>query len=516
MLPFMKKPMMLMILDGWGYAPDSDSNAISLAKKPNLDKILANYPSVLIKTCGKDVGLPAGVMGNSEVGHLNIGAGRVVYQGLTRIDKSIEDEDFYKLPLLVEAFDNAKKTGKKVHLYGLLSDGGVHSHISHFEAVIKLAGDKKFTNLYVHPFFDGRDTAPMVGDKFLEQLLGFFKKHGTGKIGSMSGRYYAMDRDNRWDRVERAYDVLTIGTPYKEGVDPVEYVKQSHAAGKGDEFIEPVCINKEGLIQDGDTVIFMNFRSDRAREITNAFMSKDFKSFNRKKVVTLGGYYCMMEYDEKFGLPVLFPNDELKNVFGEIVSKNNLKQLRIAETEKYAHVTFFFNGGKELKFEGEDRILIDSPKEVATYDLKPEMSAPMVGQKMLEALDKNIYDVVILNFANCDMVGHTGIIPAAVKAVETVDTWAGKIIDKVVAMGGMVFLTADHGNAEKMRDEDGNPHTAHTTNDVKFVIITGDIKSKTDLNLRKDGRLADIVPTMLQYMGIKQPAEVTGKSIVIK
>ena len=508
----MKKPVMLMILDGWGYNTDTKSNAVYSAKTPNLDKLISEYPNTLIKCSGLDVGLPRGFMGNSEVGHLNIGAGRIVYQELTRIDKSIEDGIFFENQEILKAFNKAKENNSKLHLMGLLSDGGVHSHINHLEAFIKLAKKLNFKDLIVHPFFDGRDTAPKIGHVFLKKLLGFFKENGVGSIGSMSGRYYAMDRDKRWERVQRAYDALVLGTPVSN-MDPVEYILDNHNRGIGDEFIEPASFNKNAVMSDNDVVIFFNFRADRAREITMALTSKDFTGFKRTKFPKLSYYVCMTEYDEKINLPIAFPKQNLSNLFGEIISNNGLKQLRIAETEKYAHVTFFFNGSKETAFQGEDRVLIDSPKEVATYDLKPQMSAFQVTERLIKEIDRDYYDFIVVNYANCDMVGHTGVFNAAVKAVETVDECVGIVVKKILEKGGAVFLTADHGNAEKM-EERGSPHTAHTTGDVRIVLISPGAAT-SNMKLRQ-GRLADIMPTILDYMGLKIPKEVTGTDIIVR
>ena len=509
----MIKPVVLMILDGWGYNESKDNNAVYSACTPNLDKFVLENPNTFLKCSGLDVGLPKGLMGNSEVGHLNIGAGRVVYQDLTKIDKAIEDGSFFNNQNILKAFNMAKLKKSKVHLMGLLSDGGVHSHISHVEALIELSSKSNFKDLIVHAFFDGRDTAPKIGDVFLSQLLSMFKKHGLGKLGSCSGRYYSMDRDNRWERVKRGYDVMVNGLPFTNQA-PLEYVKANHSKDVGDEFIEPVCFDKDAVVSDNDVVVFFNFRADRAREITRVFIEEDFKGFDRVKKPALSYFLCMTEYDNKFKLPVAFDKQGLNNIMGEVISKNGLKQLRIAETEKYAHVTFFFNGGKETPFDGEDRLLINSPKEVATYDLKPEMSAYEVTEKLLQEINKDKYDFIVVNYANCDMVGHTGSFNATVKAVETVDACAGKIVNAVVENGGAVFLTADHGNAEKMKEK-GEPHTAHTTGDVRFVLIAGDKQRPAGIKLNK-GRLADIMPTILDFMGINIPSEVTGVSLIEK
>lgn len=505
----MKKPIVLMILDGWGYSDVKQDNAICSANTPNLDKYIQDYPSTFLKCSGLDVGLPKGFMGNSEVGHLNIGAGRIVYQELTRIDKSIEDGDFFTNKNIVKAFETAKNNKSKIHLLGLLSDGGVHSHINHVEAFFELSKRSGFKDIVVHPFFDGRDTAPKIGDTYLQKIYDMISKYDLGSIGCVSGRYYAMDRDKRWERVERAYNALVCGKPFTKET-PLDYVRQSHEKDIGDEFIEPVCFDPGKTISDGDVVIFYNFRADRAREITTALTFKDFSGFNREKLPKISYYLCMTDYDEKFTLPVAFPKQNLSNIMGEVLANNGLKQLRIAETEKYAHVTFFFNGGKEEPFKGEDRVLINSPKEVATYDLKPQMSALEVTERLLKEIDRDFYDVIVVNYANCDMVGHTGFFDAAVQAVETVDSCSNRIIQKVLQKSGTVFLTADHGNVEKMK-ENGEPHTAHTTNDVRFLVI--DDKDK-NIKLKKSGKLADIMPTMLHFMGIKVPQEVTGEDLI--
>lgn len=507
----MRKPYILMILDGFGYSPKREDNAIAQAKTPNIDKFLKNYPHSLLKASGLDVGLPKGIMGNSEVGHTNIGAGRIVYQDLTRIEQSIEDGSFVKNRELNKAFEIATKKGSKVHLMGLLSDGGVHSHIRHLEEIIKIAQKRKFKHLVVHPIFDGRDTAPQIGEKYLKKLLLMFKKYKTGTLGSLAGRYFTMDRDTRWDRILKGYNAMVMGKPLMEA-DPINYIKEQHKKGNGDEFIEPVCCDPKNNIQDNDAVIFFNFRSDRARQITRALTEKKFNGFKYKKRPKLSYYVCMTEYDETFKLPVAFPSPELKNTLGEVVSKHGLRQLRIAETEKYAHVTFFFNGGSEVKFKKEDRILIKSPRDVETYDQKPEMSARGITERLLKELDKDKYDLIIMNFANCDMVGHTGKFKETVKAVEVVDECVGKIVSKVLSKDGVVALTADHGNAELMRDKYGKPITAHTTNPVPFLVISDEIKK--DKKKIKDGRLSDIMPTLLNLMNITPPAEITGQDLL--
>jgi 2,3-bisphosphoglycerate-independent phosphoglycerate mutase len=505
----MKKPNVLMILDGWGYSEKKDYNAISLANTNNLDFFIKKYPGTFLSCSGLDVGLPYGFMGNSEVGHLNIGAGRIVYQDLTRINKVIEDGSFFKNKNLIKALNIAKEKKSRVHLMGLLSDGGVHSMIDHLDAFLAFFKKNDFSDVIIHPIFDGRDTEPMAGKKYLETLYSYFKKYGLGKIGTLSGRYYTMDRDKRWERIKKTYDVLVNKKPLKD-LDPISYIEESHKKGVGDEFIEPVCLDEKLSIEDNDVVIFYNFRSDRARQITKVLTNKKIKEFNREKFPNISYFLCMTEYDETYNLDLMFEKQKLKNTMGEVISNNNLKQLRIAETEKYAHVTFFFNGGVEKEFKNEDRILVNSPKDVATYDLKPEMSANEVTEKLLKVLDNNTYDFIVINYANCDMVGHTGKLDATIKAVETVDKCSKKIIDKVLSLEGRVFLTADHGNAEKMIYKN-QPHTAHTTSKVRFLTIAKDLK-QSNIILR-EGILADIMPTILDCMKIDIPKEVIGKTL---
>ncbi len=507
----MPKPHILMILDGFGYRSETKDNAIAEAKTPNIDGLLKQYPNGLLGASGLDVGLPDGVMGNSEVGHTNIGAGRVVYQDLTRIEKSIEDGSFLENEEINKAFDKATENNSKLHIMGLLSDGGVHSHINHLEEIIKIAKKRNFTNLVVHPIFDGRDTAPMIGDKFLQQLLDMFEKHGVGALGSLAGRYYTMDRDTRWDRIEKGYNAMVLGTPILEG-DPIEYIKKSHENGKGDEFIKPICTDPTNTIDDNDSVIFFNFRSDRTRQITKALNKSDFAGFERKKTPKLSYYVCMTEYDKSFDLPIAFPSPEIKKTLGEVVSEEGLKQLRIAETEKYAHVTFFINGGVEVKFPNEDRVLVDSPREVDTYDQKPEMSAREVTDKLIQELEKDKYDLIIINLANCDMVAHTGKFEETIKAIEVIDECVGKITEKTLEKDGLIFLTADHGNAELMRDEEGNPITSHTTNPVPYIVISNKLKNSTQK--AQNGRLSDVMPTILHLMNIEIPSEATGKDLL--
>jgi 2,3-bisphosphoglycerate-independent phosphoglycerate mutase len=509
-----KKPLLLMILDGWGINPDSSNNAVALANTPNLDALLAGYPHTKILCSGMAVGLPDGQMGNSEVGHLNIGAGRVVYQDLTRISKAIQDGDFFTNPVLRDCMARTKASGGALHLSGLISDGGVHSHNTHLYGLLEMARREGLTEVYIHCLLDGRDTPPQSGASYLQELETEISRIGVGTIATVIGRYYAMDRDNRWDRVEKAYAAIVRG----EGecrASSADAITQSYAAGVHDEFVVPCVICEGGApvgrLRDGDGFIFFNFRSDRAREITRALALDDFDGFPREDKPKLACYVCMTEYDATFGLPLAFGPEALTNILGDVLAQAGKTQLRIAETEKYAHVTFFFNGGVEEPYPGEERCLIPSPKEVATYDQKPEMSAYPVTEELLKRIDEDKYDVIILNFANCDMVGHTGIIPAAVKAVEAVDACVGRLIAKVREKGGAALITADHGNADQMRDTDGSPFTAHTTNPVWLVLMDD---SRKNARLREGGRLADIAPTMLEMLGLPKPAEMTGSSLI--
>ena len=503
----MKKPLILMILDGFGIAGDK-GNAIKAANKPNIDRLFSSNPVTQIGASGMDVGLPDGQMGNSEVGHTNIGAGRVVYEELTRITKSIQDGDFFQNEALCNAIDNAVKNGTALHIMGLLSDGGVHSHNTHLYGILELAKKKGLEKVYVHAFLDGRDVPPSSGKDYVAACVEEMKKIGVGQIATVMGRYYAMDRDNRWERVVKAYSAMVYG----EGVkcaDPVEAVAASYAEGVTDEFVVPTVIDGAAPIGANDSMIFYNFRPDRAREITRTFVDPDFTGFERKKGFFPLTYVCMTQYDATMpNVQVAFKPQSLDNTFGEYISNKGLTQLRIAETEKYAHVTFFFNGGVENTYENEDRILVGSPK-VATYDLQPEMSAYEVADKCTEAIKSGKYDVIVLNFANCDMVGHTGVFDAAVKAVEAVDACVGKVTDAIAEMGGVSLITADHGNADKMFEDDGSPFTAHTTNPVPFCVIG------YPCQLREGGKLADIAPTMLQILGLEQPEEMTGKSLIL-
>jgi 2,3-bisphosphoglycerate-independent phosphoglycerate mutase len=510
----MKKPLLLMILDGWGINPGSLHNAVALARTPNLNRLLEEYPHTAINCSGMAVGLPEGQMGNSEVGHLNIGAGRVVYQDLTRITKSILDGDFFSNQVLLDCIRRTKSSGGRLHLAGLLSDGGVHSHNTHLYALLELARKEGLQDVFVHCLLDGRDTPPQSGSDYLAQLEGEISRIGLGKIATVTGRYYAMDRDNRWDRVEKAYNAMVHGLG-ELSASSKDAIEQSYAAKIHDEFVLPTVICEHGApvgqVLDGDGFIFFNFRSDRAREITRALALDDCDGFARGSRPGLADYVCMTEYDATFGLPIAFGPEELTNILGGVLSEAGLKQLRIAETEKYAHVTFFFNGGVEPPFPGEDRALIPSPKEVATYDQKPEMSAYLVTDKLMKLLELDQYDVIVLNFANCDMVGHTGVESAAVKAVEAVDASAGRVVTRILELGGAVLITADHGNAEQMQGENGEPFTAHTTNPVWLVLVDDRCKGVT---LREGGCLADIAPTMLKMLGIEKPREMTGESLI--
>ena len=510
-----KKPVVLMILDGYGLNSSTKGNGVALAKTPVMDKLMAEYPYVKGYASGLAVGLPDGQMGNSEVGHLNMGAGRIVYQELTRITKSIEDGDFFENTELLGAIENCKKNNSDLHLYGLLSDGGVHSHITHVFALLELAKRNGIKNVYVHCFMDGRDTAPDSGKDFIAKLYDKMEELGVGEIASFTGRYYAMDRDNRWDRVEKAYRALTLGEGNQAACGKCA-IKASYESGKTDEFVEPTVITKDGnpvgVIKDKDSVICFNFRPDRAREITRCFCDDEFTGFDRgsRKDVY---YVCFTDYDVTIpNKYVAFKKEKITNTFGEFLAANNMTQARIAETEKYAHVTFFFNGGIEEPNKGEDRILVKSPK-VATYDLQPEMSALEVCDKLCEAIRSDKYDVIIINFANPDMVGHTGVIDAVIKAIETVDACVGRAVEAVKEKDGVMFICADHGNAEVLVDENtGEPYTAHTTNPVPFILVNYD----NEYTLKENGKLCDIVPTLIDIMGMEKPAEMTGQSLLIK
>ena len=501
-----KKPLALIIMDGYGIAP-VDGNAIAAADTPALDKIFAENPKTQIGASGMDVGLPDGQMGNSEVGHTNMGAGRIVYQELTRITKSIADGDFFNNEALNLAMDNALKNDSALHLFGLLSDGGVHSHNTHLYGIIEMAKKKGLTKVFVHAFLDGRDVPPSSGKDFVADCVAKMEEIGVGKIASVMGRYYAMDRDNRWERVEKAYAAMVYGEG-EHNVCPVDAVAKSYENDVTDEFVIPTVIDGTDRIKANDSVVFFNFRPDRAREITRTFVDDEFTGFERKFGRFPLTYVCMTQYDATMpNVEVAFKPQSLTNTLGEYLSKMGKTQLRIAETEKYAHVTFFFNGGVEKQYENEDRILVASPK-VATYDLQPHMSAYEVTDKCVEAIKSGKYDVVILNFANCDMVGHTGVFDAAKAAVEAVDKGVGAVTEAVAEMGGISLITADHGNADRMYDVDGSPFTAHTTNPVPFIVVG------KDCELREGGCLADIAPTMLEILGLEQPEEMTGKSLI--
>ncbi len=506
------KLTMLMILDGFGNNPNKEGNAVEIANTPNIDRIMKTCPTTEIYTSGLNVGLPEGQMGNSEVGHTNIGAGRIVYQELTRITKSIEDGDFFSIPELVEAIENCKKNNSKLHIMGLLSDGGVHSHIRHLFAILELAKRKDFEDVYVHCFMDGRDTPPASGENYILKLEEKMKEKGIGKIATISGRFYSMDRDKRWNRIQKSYDAMVNGIGEKE-TTAIAAIESSYQKEIFDEFIEPTVIcngdTPIATISDNDSVIFFNFRPDRAREITRTLVDKEFCEFETKKMNLY--FVCFTRYDDTMpNVKIAFKPTTLENTFGEYISKNGLKQLRIAETEKYAHVTFFFNGGEEKQYEGEDRILVPSPK-VETYDLKPEMSAIEVTDKVVEAINSKKYDVIILNYANPDMVGHTGNLEAAVKAIETIDSCVQRVVEAVESQDGTLLITADHGNAEQMVDaKTGEPHTAHTTNPVPLMLV-----GMENVKL-KSGKLADLAPTMLDIMGLEKPEQMTGESLLVR
>src|SRR5882724_7231550 len=527
----MNRPLVLIILDGWGYAPPSKANAIALARKPNYDRLLTEYPNTLIHTSGRFVGLPQGQMGNSEVGHLNIGAGRVVYMDITKIDLMIEKGDLYSNPVLMEAMKNARHGGRQLHLFGLLSDGGVHSHQNHLYALLRMAKQNGVDRTYVHCFMDGRDTLPTNGAVYLQQLQQKMRELG-GKIASVSGRYYAMDRDKKWDRELKAFDAMVAGKAEGgEFVDPIQGAKESYNRGVTDEFIVPfVCVDNRGApvaaIRDEDSVINFNFRADRARQITRCLAREsgltaqggrdlpDAEALDaaipRERVPKRLKYTCMSHYDKQFTLPYVVTPDALKNILANVMAEHQLRNLRVAETEKYAHVTYFFNGGIEKPFAGEDRMLVPSQK-VATYDLKPEMSAAGIAESVIKAANDSTFDVVIVNFANADMVGHSGKIPPTVQAVETVDACLGEIYTAVRRAGGAMLITAGHGNAEMMIDPaTGGPHTAHTTNPVPFIAVSEDAQKFT---LRENGSLQDISPTVLGMLGFAQPAEMTGHGL---
>ena len=505
---------LLMIMDGVGLNDEEKGNAFKLANTPNLDRLTIKYPNTYIKTSGMAVGLPEGQMGNSEVGHTNIGAGRIVYQELTRITKSIEDGDFFSNPEFIAAIENCKKHNSKLHILGLVSDGGVHSHIRHLYGLLEMAKRRDFEDVYVHCFLDGRDTPPASAEGYIAKLQDKMKEKGIGKIASISGRFYAMDRDKRWQRIQKCYDALVNGEGLKAGT-AIKAIEDSYQKEVFDEFVVPTVItNKSGeplaTIEENDSVIFFNFRPDRAREITRSIVDPNFDGFEREYKKTF--FVCMTPYDETMpNVEIAFKKEEIKNTFGEYISSKGLTQLRIAETEKYAHVTFFFNGGEEKQYPGEDRILVPSPK-VATYDLQPEMSAREVTENVVKAINSEKYNAIILNYANPDMVGHTGSLPAAIKAVETIDECVGKVVEAVLAHDGTLIITADHGNCEQMIDyKTGEPHTAHTTNPVPLILVSNNENYKV-----KSGKLADLAPTLLEILGIEKPVEMTGESILVK
>ncbi len=514
--PMAYRPIILIIIDGWGVEEDPAYSAKAQANLPFYSSLLEKYPNTTLAASGVDVGLPEGQMGNSEVGHLNIGAGRVVYQDYTRINLAIKTGEMQANPVINDAMEKAAKNNSALHLMGLLSDGGVHSDQAHLNALMKMARDRGVAHIVVHAFMDGRDTPPQSGLMYMEKLIRFIEDEGLGniaRVGTVSGRYYAMDRDNRWNRIKKAYDAMALGEG-EQADTAVAAIEQSYKNGQTDEFIEPTVIVRGdgtpvGRINDNDSVIFFNFRTDRTREITRALALDDFGGFERKERPKLSCFVCMTEYDKTFGLPVAFPPVSLHNIFGEVISNNGLTQLRIAETEKYAHVTFFFNGGLETPFKNEDRCLIPSPRDVATYDLKPEMSAAQVTDEVIKRVKSGKYDVVIMNFANPDMVGHTGIMDAAIKACETVDTCLSRIIPEVISQGGAAFVMSDHGNVERMYDpKDNEPYTAHTSNKVPFILC------REGYALKDGGRLGDVAPTILEVMGLPKPEEMTGRSLI--
>ncbi len=508
----MRKPVALIILDGWGINENCENNAVCQAQTPNLDELASSYPSSCLKASGLNVGLPEGQMGNSEVGHLNIGAGRIIYQDLTRISHSIDKGDFFTNSVLLEALKSIREAEGKLHLMGLLSDGGVHSHNTHLYALIELA-KREGVEVCVHAFMDGRDTPPQSGAGYLEQLEAEMARLGHGQLATVIGRYYAMDRDNRWDRVKKAWLSMALGQglPADSGD---EAIQSAYASGQTDEFVKPRIIQKNGRpvgrISAQDGIIFFNFRADRAREITRTFTQPDFAGFEQPEKPSLSAFVCLAEYDVTFDLPVAYASESYPKILGEVIADAGLRQLRIAETEKYAHVTFFFNGGVEVPFANEDRALIPSPKDVATYDLKPAMSAPEVTEEVIRRIRTGGYDLIILNFANPDMVGHTGILPAAISAMETVDSCTDRVVKALIEAGGCALITADHGNCEMMTDGNGSPHTAHTANLVPLILVDPDNR-QAEL---RPGILADIAPTILNLMGLAVPEEMTGKNLI--
>ncbi|GAB3376025.1 2,3-bisphosphoglycerate-independent phosphoglycerate mutase [Azotobacter armeniacus] len=503
------KPLVLIILDGFGHSDSPAYNAIHAASMPVYDRLLASHPHGLISGSGMDVGLPDGQMGNSEVGHMNLGAGRVVYQDFTRVTKAIRDGEFFDNPAICAAVDQAVAAGKAVHILGLLSEGGVHSHQDHLVAMAELAVRRGAEKIYLHAFLDGRDTPPKSAQAPIELLDATFERLGKGRIASLIGRYFALDRDNRWDRVEAAYNLIVDGTAEFAADNALAGLEAAYARGESDEFVKATAVGAPVRVEDGDAVVFMNFRADRARELTRAFVETDFSGFERQRVPQLAGFVTLTQYAASIPAPCAFPPSELTNVLGEYLANNGKTQLRIAETEKYAHVTFFFSGGREEPFAGEERILIPSP-QVATYDLKPEMSAPEVTDRIVEAIEQQRFDVIIANYANGDMVGHTGVFEAAVKAVECLDACLGRIVAALEKVGGEALITADHGNVEQMEDEaTGQAHTAHTCEPVPFIYV-----GKRKLRIRDGGVLADVAPTMLKLLGLPQPKEMTGRPLV--
>ena len=508
-------PVILIVLDGWGFSNSSEGNAILVARAPVYRGLIQDYPNALLEASGEAVGLPDGQMGNSEVGHLNMGAGRIVYQDSTRISKAIKEGEFFINPALVSAMEGVKKTGGSLHLMGLLSDGGVHSRMDHIFAILDMAKARGLTNLFFHAFLDGRDTPPRSAIRYITELENHISEIGIGAIATVSGRYYAMDRDKRWERVQKAYEAMVLGEGIRK-YSPTEAVRQSYENGRTDEFILPAVMlevktnRPVGLIKDGDAVIFYNFRSDRAREITLALTDPAFDGFRRRGLPRLSSFTCLTMYDETFGLPVAFPPVRLTNILGEVLSKDGVRQLRIAETEKYAHVTFFFNGGEEPPFPLEDRVLVPSPRDIATYDQKPAMSAREITEELVERILSRQYGFILVNYANPDMVGHTGVFDAAVKAVEVLDECLGRVIRAAEETGMTVVITADHGNIERMKDEVTNqPHTAHTTDPVPFILL------RKGVRLRDSGILADVAPTVLHIMGMPKPEEMTGQSLML-
>jgi len=508
-MPAAPKPLVLMILDGFGHSDSPEFNAIHAANKPVYDRLLASQPHGLISGSGMDVGLPDGQMGNSEVGHMNLGAGRVVYQDFTRVTKSIRDGEFFENPTICTAVDKAVGAGKAVHILGLLSDGGVHSHQDHLVAMAELAAKRGADKIYLHAFLDGRDTPPKSAQHSIELMQATFTRLGKGRVASLIGRYFAMDRDNRWDRVEQAYSLIVDGKAEHRADYAVDGLIAAYERGESDEFVKATTIGEPVRVEDGDAVVFMNFRADRARELTRCFVEPGFNEFQRARVPALAGFVMLTQYAASIPAPSAFAPEGLTNVLGEYLANNGKTQLRIAETEKYAHVTFFFSGGREEPFAGEERILIPSP-QVATYDMQPEMSAPEVTDRIVDAIENQRFDVIIVNYANGDMVGHTGVFEAAVKAVECLDKCVGRIVEALDKVGGEALITADHGNVEQMEDVmTGQAHTAHTCEPVPFIYV-----GKRNLTIREGGVLADVAPTMLTLLGMSVPPEMTGRSIV--